>query len=363
MLHVSQVAEYGGLTNCVADYVRLQVQQGWHVTVACPPGDLQGLAAAAGAEVVSWQAARDPGPSVAREVLALRRLVAAAAPGVVHLHSSKAGLVGRLVLRGRLPTVFSPHSWSFHAVGGALRRAVVAWERAAARWTGVTVCVSEEERAEGVAAGVRGRYEVIPNAVDVAGLVHAGLDRTRAREDLHLDPAAPTAVCVGRLCRQKGQDVLLSAWGEVLEQVPDARLHLLGDGPDEAEVARAAAGLDHVALAGAVPRDVALAYMVASDLVVLPSRWEGMSLALLEARALGTYVVSTDVAGAREGLAEGGGQVVPTEDPQALAAALVTALRQRPASDAPPPVPEDGDRLRDNVDALTRVYRELRTGR
>lgn len=75
--------------------------------------------------------------------------------------------------------------------------------------------------------------------------------------------------------RQKGQDVLLEAWDAVLRRVPEARLVLVGDGPDSARL-RAGAPRD-VLFAGAT--DDAVPWYQAADLVVLPSRWEGMALA------------------------------------------------------------------------------------
>ena len=154
-------------------------------------------------------------------------------PDLVHLHSAKAGLAGRLLLRGRRPTVFQPHAWSFEATGGAVGRGALMWERAGARWADVIVCVSEGERRRGQEAGVKARYEVVPNGVDLARWAPAaGDDRATARAALALDASAPVAVAVGRLAPQKGQDVLLPAWERVLERVPSGCLVLVGDGPD-----------------------------------------------------------------------------------------------------------------------------------
>jgi glycosyltransferase involved in cell wall biosynthesis len=143
-----------------------------------------------------------------------------------------------------------------------------------------------------------------------------------------LDPRAPLVVCVGRLCRQKGQDVLLRAWPRVLRRVPGARLVLVGDGPDRARLAGRAP--KSVLFAGAVT-DAAPWYR-AADLVVLPSRWEGMALAPLEAMACERPVVVTDVDGARESLpgALAASCLVPPEDPAALARAVTGLLLDPP---------------------------------
>jgi glycosyltransferase involved in cell wall biosynthesis len=141
----------------------------------------------------------------------------------------------------------------------------------------------------------------------------------------------PHAVCVGRLCRQKGQDVLLEAWPEITERVPGARLVLVGDGPDlEALRTGAPPG---VIFAGNVadPRP----WYHAADLVVLPSRWEGMALAPLEAMACSRPVVVTDVTRARECLPPGqaDGAVVAPGDTHALALATAALLADRSTCD------------------------------
>src|SRR4051812_17465786 len=110
VLHVSQPVD-GGVAQVVADLVTDQVGRGWDVVVACPPsGWLPSVVCDAGARVVQWPAARSPGLSVVREAQVLTRTVQATAPSVVHLHSAKAGLGGRLAVRGRRPTVYQPHA-------------------------------------------------------------------------------------------------------------------------------------------------------------------------------------------------------------------------------------------------------------
>ena len=342
ILHVSQPVD-GGVPRVVVDLLRGQAEDGHRVLLACPAeGPLAAAAAAVGATVLPWSAVRSPGPGLPGEVGALRRLIAGCAPDLVHLHSSKAGLAGRLALRGALPTVFQPHAWSFAAVTGPLALLSRGWERLAVRWTDRLLCVSEAERAEGVAAGLRGTWALAPNGVDLDRFDPVRLPlQEQARDLLGLTPPqdqaqdppsahvlteGPIAVCVGRLCRQKGQDVLLRAWGPVPERVPGARLVLVGDGPDRPALEALAATLPHpdsVLFAGPAedPRD----WYAAADLLVLPSRWEGMALVPLEAMACGRPVLLTDVAGARECL-ERGESPVPVDDPAALREALVARL-------------------------------------
>ena len=335
ILHVSQPVD-GGVARVVVDLLRGQAEDGHRVLLACPsPSPLADAAVAVGATVLPWTAVRAPGPGLPGEIASLRRLVAEARPDLVHLHSAKAGLAGRLAVRGVFPTVFQPHAWSFAAVGGPTAVLARLWERWAVRWTDRLLCVSEQERAEGESAGVHGRWALAPNGVDLDRFDPVRLPlQEQARELLGLSShrqdgsadAAPLVVCVGRLCRQKGQDILLRAWSAVPSRIPGARLALVGDGPDRPALEALAAALpepDSVVFAGRTedPRD----WYAAADLLVLPSRWEGMALVPLEAMACGCPVLLTDVAGARECL-EPGEALLPVDDEHALREALAARL-------------------------------------
>ncbi len=363
VLHLTQPVD-GGVARVVTDLVRAQLADGMDVAAVCPDSPLTTRLRSLGAHVRTWEATRSPGPSLVREVRQLAAIVGQVRPDLVHAHSAKAGLAGRLAVRGRVPTVFQPHAWSFEAVGGSTAALALRWERWAARWAARVICVSEAERDTGVNAGIRGRWTVVPNGIDPerfrpaedTGSVRAEL---AARHDMATD--APLVVCVGRLCRQKGQDVLLRAWDAVGRRVPGARLVLVGDGPD-GERLRAAAPRS-VLFAGAVA-DAAPWYQ-AADLVVLPSRWEGMALAPLEAMACARPVVVTDVDGARESLPPSLADrcLVPPEDPRALARTMAALLLD------PPLRASLGDRARRHVlslhdvrhtaRAVAGVYRDL----
>ncbi|MDT5024216.1 MAG: hypothetical protein QOE61_642 [Micromonosporaceae bacterium] len=315
----------GGVAGVVVHLVADQVGAGWDVALACPPsGPLAAAAADAGAWVLPWTAVRSVGASAVTEALRLRSLVGHVNPDLVHLHSAKAGLAGRLALRGRRPTIFQPHAWSFDAVTGPMRWASLMWEWYANRWTDLITCVSEHERRRGPWWRENAAVTVVPNGVDLSRF-HAcdDADRARARHALGM-PAAPTVICVGRLCRQKGQDLLLAAWPRIVEAVPSAQLVLVGDGPDRAALSAAApAG---VRFAGGT--DDPRPWYAAADVVAMPSRWEGMALVQLEAMASARCLVATDVGGVRESALAGAAAAVPVGDIDALADALIVRLQQ-----------------------------------
>ncbi len=312
VVHVTQPVE-AGVAVVVLELARAQQRRGWDVGIACPAsGWLATKAREHGIPVHHWQATRSPGPRTVRELLSLRAKLKALQPDVVHLHSSKAGLA-RLVLRGRVPTLFQPHLWSFQVAGGLLRHVCRRWEGLASRWTHLLVCVSDDELEAGRATGVTAPAEVVCNGVD-----------TRRLRPRHHDHEIPTAVCVGRVAHQKGQDLLLRAWPEVLRSVPDARLLIVGDGP----MAAALRARHHPSVHWHGHSAEVAGFYAGADVVVLPSRAEGMALVPLEAMACGRSVVAFDVEGVRQSIGDAG-EVVAAGDVHALAQAIALRLTDR----------------------------------
>ena len=105
--------------------------------------------------------------------------------------------------------------------------------------------------------------------------------------------------------------------------MPDARLVLVGDGPERESLG--SLHVEGVELVGF--RDDVPEWLAAANVVVLPSRWEGMSEVMLEAMAHGRSVVATEVPGAREVLGESAGEVVAVEDEGTLAVSIAERLR------------------------------------
>jgi glycosyltransferase involved in cell wall biosynthesis len=149
----------------------------------------------------------------------------------------------------------------------------------------------------------------------------------------------PVLLAVGRLTTQKGFDVLIQAFAEVTKN-HRARLLILGEGeerlPLEALIREFGLGQD-VSMPGFVPNPYP--YMAHAAGFVLSSRWEGLPTVLVEAMSLGAPIISTDCpSGPREILLDGKyGQMVPVDDPSALAAAISTTLTsnvQRPSKES-----------------------------
>jgi glycosyltransferase involved in cell wall biosynthesis len=178
------------------------------------------------------------------------------------------------------------------------------------------------------------RIADIPNAMDVTG--YEPMDRGAARRALGIAPATRVVEWHGRVTlHRKGLDVLLAAWEQLCRRRParDVLLLLVGTGADAPELHRriTATGLDSIRWRDEYLSDRAalLPYPSAADIFVLPSRHEGFPVAPIEAMAAGLPVVAADAPGVSDILADGegsGGIVVPCEDVDALAAALLRLI-------------------------------------
>lgn len=184
----------------------------------------------------------------------------------------------------------------------------------------------------------------LPSGIDTERFSPKPEARERLRKRYRLG-GAPTVVCVSRLVARKGQDSLIEAWPKVLEQVPDARLVIVGWGSYAkklAQLKRSSPVRDHIILTGKVPYEELPEYVAMGDVFAMPCRTrgggldvEGLGIVFLEASAAGLPVIAGDSGGAPETVEEGvTGNVVNGRNQEQLVDALVTlltdeALRQR----------------------------------
>jgi len=176
-----------------------------------------------------------------------------------------------------------------------------------------------------------GRITIIRNGIPIG-------ERREEGEEGGEDPFPPWARvrigAIGRLETQKGFDLLLDAFARLRQERPEAALLIVGEGSVRGELEEAARRLafgEAVRFAGAVPD--AGPFLRRFDLFVLPSRWEGFPLTILEAMAAGVPIVATAVDGSVEAIRHGtDGLLVPPEDAEALAKAMREALSDPAAS-------------------------------
>jgi glycosyltransferase involved in cell wall biosynthesis len=245
-------------------------------------------------------APRDLDPRLARRV---RRAVREA--DLVHTHLVHADVYGALGARRLVSTKHNDDPFR----AGAFRFV----ERALARRASKVIAITK--------ALARFQIERVGLPREKVEVIHYGLDDMPGAWGANPpDPVPPDArllLCVCRLEPQKGVDVAIRA----LDEMPDAWLVVLGDGPQRAELEQLAG--ERVYMPGRVP-DVA-AWLRRADVLVHPVRWEGFGLAVLEAMLAGVPVVTSDVSSLPE-LVGDAGVLVPPDDPPALAAAVSRVL-------------------------------------
>ena len=304
-----------------------------------------------------------------RAFVAIIREIRRFNPHIVHTHTTKAGVVGRIaaMLTGVPVRV---HTFHGHVLRGyfspTVTRLVAVVERMLARRTTALVAVGERVRDELLAAGVarRDRFTVIPPGVALLPVV----DRAEARIALGLSSDGPVVLFVGRLTAVKRLDRLLEAFAEVRDRVPDAVLVVAGEGDLTDEVRLVAASLgDSVRLVG-WQSDVARLY-ASADLVVISSDNEGMPVTLIEAAMAGIPSVTTDAGSAREVVLAGVTGIVTALDSVAVATGLARLLdndlcKQMGASARERAEAKFGTRrlLSDHEDLYGRLMADLATG-
>ncbi len=250
---------------------------------------------------------------------------------LVHTHTSKAGIVGRLAARlaGRPRIVHTPHGHVFYGYFGPITTRLFVWaERLMARWTDAIVTLTDREAEEHLAWGVGRPSQFVTIFSGTPTPEGAGpappAERSARRKALGLPENGPLIGSVGRLDPVKGHGTLVRAFARVLGQHPDAHLVLAGEGecrPACEALARELGAGERVRFLGW--RDDVKELLGAMDLFVLPSLNEGMGRAVVEAMAAGLAVVATRVGGVPQVVAEGvTGVLVPPEDPASLAEAI-----------------------------------------
>lgn len=265
-----------------------------------------------------------------RAVLAVRRLLSARRPALVHSHMAKAGTVGRVAAVTVRPRPKLVHTFHGHVLEGYFgrwsQRAFIEVERQLARRSDALIAVSSEIRDQLLDLGIGrpAQFNVIPVGLDLAHLLAVDRPRGILRNHLGLAPDVPLVGAVGRLVPIKDNETLLAA----VAPLPGVHLALVGDGEVRGALearARQLGMADRVHVTGWWG-DMAAAYSDL-DVVALTSRNEGTPLALIEAGAAGRPVVSSDVGGVRSVVADGvSGVLTPPGDPSAVSHALARLL-------------------------------------
>ena len=334
VLQVVDSLDPGGAERHVVDLAAELVRRGHHVEVAASVGG--DLAGELERQAVPWTPLMETlvKRRVSLEFAArLRRLVRASKAGgpkaggpqhggydVVHAHLYASAVAAAHATAGSgPPLVVTEHTEAPWRSPEARRTSRWVYRRAA-RLLAVSSVIAEQLCQQDRVP--RSRVRVVPPAITPASVPPAPRP-----------PRWQGRPLIGRVCRlqpEKGVDVFLAAAALAREQLPEARFVVVGDGPLRGELEQLAAMLrlgEHVELLGFRPD--ARALIGALDLLAVSSRSEGTPLVVFEALSAGVPVVASAVGGILDQVRDGcEGLLVPPDDPEALASALVRAVRE-----------------------------------
>jgi glycosyltransferase involved in cell wall biosynthesis len=246
---------------------------------------------------------------------------------IVHTHSTKAGLLGRLAAwwAGVPVIIHTVHGVPFEMDGGRRARCYIALERLVGSRTHGVICVGEVLRQD-IAA-----WNIVPD--EKLFTVYSGVDfssyvprqsASETKQQHGLSDAWPLVGCIGRLSEQKAQHYLIEAVALLTNKYPRIKLVLVGEGelrPFLEEQIHRLALSSNVSLLGECENIADLLNVF--DVYAMSSQWEGVGRALTEAMYWGLPVVATPVNGVKELIHhEKTGLLVPPRTPMALAAAI-----------------------------------------
>ena len=238
----------------------------------------------------------------------LYKLIKAGRYTIVHTHSSKAGVLGRIAawLAGTPIVVHSLHSLVFHDYQPWLvNRAWWLAKKICAPLTDFYISVSEVIVEKAIAAGIAKpeKFRTIYSGMELDWFLNANFDAEKIKKEFAIPLDAPVVGKIARLFPLKGHDQLMDAAPEIVKRVPNVRFFLIGDGILLEHLQQRAIEygiLDNFVFAGLIERERIPEMISAMDVVVHTSLREGLARVLPQSLAMGKPCVAFDIDGARE---------------------------------------------------------------
>ena len=307
LLHIVGESRFGGIAKIILPLGKIAQAEGWQVDVLTTDPVVQHAVKQHGLGLVNLDVIRREIRPVwdLRGLVRLTRFLRSEPYQIVHTHTSKAGFVGRLAARlaGVPVIVHTAHGFAFHEESPvSVRRFYSALERLASQWCDRIVTVSEFHRTWAIELGICSprRIVAIPNGIaEVVRNREVGL--AEVRREMGARHGDLVILSMARLAPDKGLEYLIEAANILPRTGRRIRIVIAGDGSERDRLEQLAARL------GVTDRVVFLGFredvgdlLAASDLVVLPSLREGLSIALLEAMATGKPIIATSIGSQRE---------------------------------------------------------------
>ncbi|CAI8700953.1 MULTISPECIES: glycosyltransferase family 4 protein [Burkholderia] len=293
----------GGIATYVGALAREQIAMGNEVLLICDPDKMTGTPGVEGLTLIGYRSSRHPA-RIARVAREIRALLKAIGPDVIHCHSTFPGVYVRLRRHRHAKVLYTPHAWAFlkKDVGSVTRLGYALTERLLATRCDRIVCMSLEE------LRAARKYRLPMSKVD---LVYTGIAGDEARTALDR-PSGSSTIRVGyfgRLDYQKGFDVVLDA---VPALKPDIEINVYGMAV-RGGVAAERASDDRIVYHGWVDAAATKSAMQAMDVVIVPSRWEGLALVPIEAMRAGKVLVVSGESSLPEQVIHGYNGIILTE--------------------------------------------------
>lgn len=234
-------------------------------------------------EVKNFGRALDPVKDISA-FFEVRKIVADVKPDVIHFHSSKAGVIGRMAFNGKIPMFYTPHGYSFLMENyKSVKRGIFKLiELVCAKRNCTTISCSVGEHQETLKLTKRATY--INNGINTAELQEI-VDKTKRKSHEF------TVYTLGRICYQKNPILFNS----IAESIPDVKFIWIGDGELREKLTS-----KNIEITGWVDRSTAIKYAVNADVFLLTSSWEGLPISLLESMYMGKVCVVSNVIGNRD---------------------------------------------------------------
>jgi glycosyltransferase involved in cell wall biosynthesis len=307
VLHVLTLCSWGGAPQVVYDIVGNLDRAEFSVAIACGTGDGWERMSESGATVFPLRSLkRGISPlNDLRTLLELYMLMSRGHYDVVHCHSSKAGLLGRIAAKlACVKTVyFTAHGWGLynHQEYGWAQRVMRACERMGAACSDKIICVSERAKEDAIQWGIAraDKFIVVRNGVNWLPQT----DRYAIRRRLNIEEDATVFGMVGRLAYPKHPQMFLEAAKRIGAHYRNAKFILVGGGPLAEECVKYVEENhleDNVFLLGERPPAEVRDLLLGFDAFVLASRFEGLPLTIIEAMFAGLPVLASNVGGVGE---------------------------------------------------------------
>ena len=271
-----------------------------------------------------------------KSIKEIRKVLKKIKPDIVYLHSSKAGALGRIALlfNFKVKILYNAHGWYFNAqISNKKKKIFALIERILAIKTNKIINISKSEYESALKYKIASKKKmcIIENGIDFTKFKDSDKYRYETRKKLNIKDNEIVIGVVGRLSEQKDPITMIKAFKEVYEENKNVKMLFVGSGNLEDNIKKFAEDnniLDKVIITGWV--DEVEKFIPAFDIAVLPSKWEGFGLVLIEYMACNKPIVASNVGGISNIINDNiNGLLVNKSDCKELAKKIVFLINNR----------------------------------